>query len=65
MREELISCGAVTGLVAALKFEDSAVQAIAAQAVGMLACDQSARQQVCRHFRVLHCLIAILCTIGL
>lgn len=39
--------GAVASLIGGLSFQDSAVQASTAHAIGMLACDQTARQEVC------------------
>lgn len=46
MRQEVISAGAVDQLVNSLTFNDTAVQASAVKALGMLASDQIARQQV-------------------
>lgn len=46
LRNELVMAGAVRGVVGGLQFADSAVQASTAEALGILACDSGARQQV-------------------
>ena len=45
-RQQLLSGGVVPALVGCLTFLDSVVQASAVRALGMLAIDQTARQQV-------------------
>lgn len=60
VRQSLISGGAVANLVGSLSFQDSSVRASTAKALGMLACDHTARQQVivvslplnCAHFQL-------------
>ncbi len=46
VRQALITNGAIPALVGCQTFKDSTVQAGAVQALGMLATDQVARQQV-------------------
>lgn len=47
LRKAIIAADkAVASMVGCLNFQDSLVQASTAQALGMLACDQSVRQQV-------------------
>ena len=63
LRSELISEGAIGVLVQCLSFADSAVQSGACVAIGMLACDTSARQEVtnvtdlCHTLSSSHCFI--------
>ena len=46
MRQDLVSSGVISGIVSSLTFQDTLVQASTVQALGMLACDQNAREQV-------------------